>query len=99
MVHIGIAGANWGGRASYTVRMAGAYKARYDYVELTVQKEGAFWRLKLHDNRYHEDTTHEDKFPSEEEAKGAAMPFVEHHINIRHNDTLMMPARLSWQEF
>ena len=78
--------------------MAGAYKAHYDYVDLTVQQEGTYWRLTLRDNRHNEQSTHEDKFASAEEARDAAIAFAEHHINIQHNDTLMLPARLVWQE-
>ena len=52
--------------------MAHAFKARYDYVELTVEQHGGHWRLTLRDNRHGENIVHEDDFPTAEEARDAA---------------------------
>jgi hypothetical protein len=78
---------------------AHGYKAKYDYVELTVEPQGGAWRLTLRDNRHLEDVVHEDDFPTAEEAQEAAMALAVHHINIQHNDTVVMADRLSWQEY
>jgi hypothetical protein len=75
------------------------YKAQYDYVELIVEQLAGHWRLKLRDKRYGEDIVHEEEFATASEAQDAALPFVEHHIQIQHNDTLLMPMRLSWKEY
>ena len=79
--------------------MRHGYKAQYDYVELTVEQEGSHWRLALRDPRHGEDIVHEDEFPTADEARSAAMAFAVHHINVQHNDTLMLPKRLLWQEY
>ncbi len=79
--------------------VAHGYKAQYDYVELMVERQGNHWRLSLRDNRHRESVAHEDQFATAEEARDAALAFAQHHINIQHNDTLMQPARLSWQEY
>ena len=75
------------------------YKAEYDYVELMVEQRGDHWRLTLRDNRYGEQVVHEDEFATAGEAKDAALALAEHHINVQHNDTLLLPAKLSWQEY
>jgi hypothetical protein len=75
------------------------YKAEYDYVELVVEQRGDHWRLTLRDNRYREDVAHEDEFATVDEAKDAALALAQHHINVQHNDTLLLPAHLSWQEY
>jgi hypothetical protein len=79
--------------------MGHGYKARYDYVELTVEQQENHWRLRLRDVRHGEDILHEDEFPTAAEARDAAIALAEHHINIQHNDTLLVPARLSWHEY
>ena len=75
------------------------YKAVYDYVELMVEQREGHWRLTLRDNRYREDVAHEEEFATAGEAKDAALALAQHHINVEHNDTLLMPALLSWQEY
>ncbi len=75
------------------------YKAKYDYVELTVEQQGDHWRLTLRDNRHAENIVHEDDFPTAEEAKDAALPLAVFHINVQHNDTVVMSDRLNWQEY
>jgi hypothetical protein len=75
------------------------YKAQYDYVELTVEPLTGHWRLTLRDNRHGEEIVHDEEFPTAGEAQDAALPLAEHHIKIQHNDTLLMPVRLSWKEY
>jgi hypothetical protein len=75
------------------------YKAVYDYVELVVEQQEGHWRLTLRDSRYGEEVVHEEEFPSAGEAKDAALALAQHHINVEHNDTLLLPALLSWQEY
>ena len=75
------------------------YKAEYDYVDLMVEQRENHWRLTLRDNRYGEEVVHEDEFATAGEAKDAALALAEHHINVQHNDTLLLPAKLSWQEY
>jgi len=75
------------------------YKAQYDYVELTVEQQGEHWRLTLRDNRHSEKIVHEDDFPTAEEAQDAALPLAVFHINVQHNDTVVMANRLSWVEY
>ena len=75
------------------------YKAEYDYVDLMVEQRESHWRLTLRDNRYGEEVVHEDEFATAGEAKDAALALAEHHINVEHNDTLLLPAKLSWQEY
>jgi hypothetical protein len=79
--------------------MSHGYRAHYDYVELTVEPQADHWRLRLRDMRHGEDILHEDEFPTADEAKDAAIALAEHHINVQHNDTLMLPHRLSWHEY
>jgi hypothetical protein len=74
------------------------YKAHYDYVELTVEERAGHWRLTLRDKRHGEEIVHEEQFATAGEARDAALPLAEHHIQIQHNDTLLMPVRLSWKE-
>ncbi len=75
------------------------YKTYYDYVELVVERQGDHWHLTLRDSRHGENVAHEDEFATADEARDAALAFAQHHINIEHNDTLMQPARLSWQQY
>ena len=75
------------------------YKAQYDYVELIVEPHAGHWRLTLRDGRHGEDTVHEEEFATASEAQDAALALAEHHIQIQHNDTLLMPVRLSWKEY
>ena len=79
--------------------MGSGYKAKYDYVELLVEPQGNHWRLTLRDKRHCEDIVHEDDFPTADEARDAALSFAVHHINVQHNDTLVMAERLMWQEY
>jgi len=75
------------------------YKAHYDYVDLIVEPHAGHWRLTLRDSRHGEDIVHEEEFATAAEAKEAALPFAEHHIQIQHNDTLLMPVGLAWKEY
>jgi hypothetical protein len=75
------------------------YKAQYDYDELTVEPRAGHWRLTLRDNRHGEEIVHDEDFPTAGEAQDAALPLAEHHIKIQHNDTLLMPVRLSRKEY
>jgi len=79
--------------------MAQGYKARYDYVEVTVEKHGDAWGITLRDEKHQEKIAHEDEFPNVADAKDAAISFAVHHINVHHNDTLIYPYHISWQEF
>ena len=74
------------------------YKAEYDYVALIVEQQEDHWRLTLRDSRYQEEVVHEEEFATASEAKDAALALAQHHINVEHNDTLLLPAHLSWQE-
>ena len=76
------------------------YKAKYDYVELTVEPvEGQDqWRLVLRDQRYAERVEHDETFDTAEEAKDAALAVAQHHINVQHNDTLLVGEILKWRE-
>ena len=75
------------------------YKAKYDYVELSVEQREDHWRLTLLDTRHLENIVHEDEFVSAAEAQDAALAFAQHHINIEHNDTLLLRSILSWHEY
>ncbi len=79
--------------------MAQGYKARYDYVEVRVEKRGDAWSVTLRDVKHQEQIAHEDEFPNVADAKDAAIAFAVHHINIQHNDTLIYPYHISWQEY
>lgn len=75
------------------------YKADYDYVALIVEPREDHWRLTLRDSRYQEEVVHEEEFATAAEAKDAALALAQHHINVQHNDTLLLPAHLSWQDY
>jgi len=75
------------------------YKAQYDYVELVVEPREGQWGLTLRDRRHAEDIVHEDRFATAAEAQDAALAFAQHHINVAHNDTLLLRAPLTWQEY
>ena len=75
------------------------YKAKYDYVELTVERREDHWRLKLRDNRHAEDVEDDEKYATPDEAKDAALALAQHHINIQHNDTLLTRSILTWNEY
>ena len=75
------------------------YKAKYDYVELTVERLEDHWRLILRDRRHAEDVVHDETFATAEEAQDAALALAQHHINIQHNDTLLASTILKWSEF
>ena len=79
--------------------MGHGYKAKCDYVELTVEQHDGAWRVTLHDVKHQEDVVHEDEFPSADEAQDAAVELATRHINIEHNDTLIYPQKISWREY
>ncbi|HEY2014738.1 MAG TPA: hypothetical protein VGH38_14620 [Bryobacteraceae bacterium] len=78
---------------------AGGYKAQYDYVELIVEPRDNHWLLTLWDRRHGENVVHEEKFDTAGEAQDAALAVAQHHINVQHNDTLVLQSRLSWQKY
>ena len=78
---------------------AHGYKAKYDYVELLVEPWEDQWRLTLRDRRHAEEVVHDELFASAAEAQDAALAIAKHHINIQHNDTLLLHGVLSWKEF
>jgi len=75
------------------------YKAKYDYVELTVERREDHWRLTLRDSRHGENTEDDEKYSTPAEAQDAALSLAQHHINIQHNDTLLARTVLTWQEY
>jgi hypothetical protein len=79
--------------------IAHGYKATYQYVELTVERQGDHWRLILMDTRHNDRVEHDETFETAGEAKDAALSVAQHHINILHNDTLLMSSILSWHEY
>jgi hypothetical protein len=78
---------------------AHGFKAKYDYVELTVEPRDDRWRLLLHDSRHAESVEHDETFATAEDAKDAALGVAQHHINVQHNDTLLSRAVLTWKEY
>jgi hypothetical protein len=42
---------------------------------------------------------HDEEFDTAAEARDAALTLAQHHINIQHNDTLLLKTQLSWQEY
>jgi hypothetical protein len=77
--------------------MAHTYKAKYDYVELTVEQREGHWLLTLKDNRHGGSVVHDEEFASAAEAQDAALALAEHHIHVEHNDTLLAHPALVWQ--
>ncbi|HTS62795.1 MAG TPA: hypothetical protein VMH28_12280 [Candidatus Acidoferrales bacterium] len=77
---------------------AHGYKAKYDYVEVTVEQRADGWHLTLYDRRHAENVEHDEIFASADEAKEAALSVAQHHINVQHNDTLLSREVLKWQE-
>ena len=75
------------------------YKARYDYVELTVEERHGQWVLSLHDKRHGDKVAHDEQFPTAEEAQDAALALAQHHINVEHNDTLLHETKLTWRSY
>jgi hypothetical protein len=75
------------------------FKAQYDYVELLVEQHGDRWCITLLDHRHLEDRVHDEEFDTSAEARDAALTLAQHHINIQHNDTLLLKTQLSWQEY
>jgi len=75
------------------------YKARYDYVDLTVEEQGGQWRIALRDNRHGVNVAHDETFDSADDAKEAALAAAQHHINVQYNDTLLASSKLNWQEY
>ena len=79
--------------------LAQRYKAKYDYVELTVEQHEGHWRLTLKDNRHAESTVHDEEFATASEAQDAALALAQHHINVAHNDTLLCENTLTWKTY
>jgi hypothetical protein len=75
------------------------YRAKYDYVELTVERREDHWRLTLRDNRHGDDAEDDEKYATPAEAQDAALALAQHHINIQHNDTLLARTVLTWVEY
>ena len=75
------------------------YKAKYDYVELIVEQQEDQWRLTLRDRRHAQEVVHDEVFDTAAEAKDAALAIAQHHINVEHNDTLLLSELLSWKEY
>jgi hypothetical protein len=75
------------------------YKAKYDYVELTVEHRAGSWRLSLMDRRHAEEIEDDEEYATADEAKEAALSLAQRHINIQHNDTLLARDILSWHEY
>ena len=75
------------------------YKATYQYVELTVERQEDHWRLILTDTRHNDRVEHDETFETASDAKDAALAVAQHHINVLHNDTLLMSSILTWREF
>jgi len=75
------------------------YKAKYDYVELTVEQCEGYWLLTLKDHRHGDSVVHDEKFATAAEAQDAALAVAQHHINVAHNDTLLYQTALTWQTF
>ena len=74
------------------------YQAHYDYVDLVVEPRGDHWRLILRDRRHAENVESEENFATAAEAQDAAFVMAQHHINVRHNDTLLNRTALTWSE-
>ena len=79
--------------------LAQRYKAKYDYVELTVEQREGDWLLTLKDNRHGDSVVHDEKFATAAEAQDAALAVAQHHINIAYNDTLLCKDKLIWQTY
>ena len=75
------------------------YKAKYDYVDLLVERHEDHWRLILRDRRHAESVEHDEKFATPAEAQDAALSLAQHHINIQHNDTLLSRTILTWEQY
>ena len=75
------------------------YKAKYDYVDLIVEPQEGHWRLTLRDRRHAEEVVHDEVFATAAEAQDAALAVAKHHINIQHNDTLLLHGLLTWKEY
>ena len=77
--------------------MATTFKAKYDYVELLVEPHDDHWRLTLRDPRHDEYVEHDETFATAVDARDAALAMAQNHINVKHNDTLLTRAALSWE--
>jgi hypothetical protein len=75
------------------------YKAKYDYVELSVEQREGHWVLVLNDRRHGVSTVHDEEFATAAEAQDAALALAQHHINVQYNDTLLGRTTLVWQEY
>lgn len=75
------------------------YKAKFDYVELTVEQREGRWWLTLKDNRHGDSVVHDEEFETAAEAQDAALALAQHHIHVAHNDTLLDQTTLTWQTY
>lgn len=75
------------------------YMAKYDYVELLVERREGHWRLILKDTRHGESVEHEETFDTPAQAQDAALTMAQYHINVQHNDTLLVKSILTWHEY
>jgi hypothetical protein len=75
------------------------YKAKYDYVDLTVEQREGHWRLMLNDDRHGDSVMHDEEFSTAGEAQDAALALAQHHINIEYNDTLLGKTTLVWETY
>ncbi len=78
---------------------ANGYKAKYDYIELLIERRDEHWRLILTDPRHGESVELGEKFETPAQAQEAAMAMARHHIHEKHNDTLLARSVLSWSEY
>ena len=79
--------------------MGHGYKAKYDYVELTVEEREGHWVLALKDHRHGDSQVHDEEFATAAEAQDAALSLAQQHINVVHNDTLLSQSMLKWQAY
>jgi hypothetical protein len=82
-----------------TMTIGHGYKARYDYVELTVERQEDHWSLSLRDRRHGEEAVDEERYETPDEAKEAALALAQRHINLEHNDTLLTQTVITWHEY
>lgn len=75
------------------------YIAKYDYVELLVERREDHWRLILKDTRHNESVEHDETFDNPAQAQDAALTLAQYHINVQHNDTLLVKNILTWHEY
>ncbi|HJZ99213.1 MAG TPA: hypothetical protein VKE70_22035 [Candidatus Solibacter sp.] len=75
------------------------YKAKFDYVELLVERRDDHWRLILTDMKHGETVEHDERFETPAKAQEAAVTLARRHIYEQHNDTLLARSTLSWTEY